>query len=449
MAPTPSQAPSRDGTIVAEIVSRIETTMAEHRLPGFAIGIVRAGQVIYAQGFGKADLDTGKPVTSASVFNVASVSKTFTAVATMQLVEQGKIDLDARLTTYLPYFRLEDPRYADITIRHLLAHISGLPNYVVETVPYWKADEFDHPDRDDGALERGVRNLSSVRLLADPGGPKLLYSSVGYDCLGDVIAKVSGQSYEDYMGQNIFAPLAMKHSTFLLDEVDSGLLTRGYQRDEATGEVTAWPFYPFNRRNSPGGGLFTSIDDLNQAALALLNDGEWHGKQILQATKSCCHVVACLGDGLEQHRPPLRSGVDCRGGGRASFRLAYGHHLRLSGEFHAGAGRCAGCKHHRQLIQRISERSGLLCDEYRDRGDEAAVRYRRITRTETPYGQIRRIQAVRSKHSIPDRAPSERHPGISGRQHGHICCVWLLRQGRCSERMVAALCQSSFGACGN
>lgn len=270
-----------DSTVVAEIEARIAQAMAEHQLPGLAIGIVQAGQVCYARGFGVANMDTGKPVTTATLFNVGSLSKSFTAIAIFQLVEQGKIDLDTKAAEILPYFRLEDARYVDITVRHLLSHTSGLPSEPAETTPPWQVYNFENPDRDDAALERFVRSLHDVRLLAGPGGPTLHYSSVGFDILGDIIAKVSGQTYEEYMRKDVLAPLGMEHSTFLPVEAGGVQLAQGHRRDVATGEVTAWPFLPVNRTRSPNGGLFTSVDDLNQAALALLNRGEWRGKRIV------------------------------------------------------------------------------------------------------------------------------------------------------------------------
>lgn len=278
-----NQAPELDKAVAAKIDSLIEEKMAQHRLPGLAMSIVMDGQVVYTRGAGMADLEHHRPVTSASLFRVASVSKPFTAVAIMQLVELGKLDLDTRLAEVLPYFRLADPRYVAITVRHLLAHTSGLPTDPAETTPPWKAYNFECPDWDEGAAERFVRSLGGLSLLADPGAPNLLYSNVGFDILADVIAKVSGQSYEAYLHQHVLEPLQMAHSTFMLDEADAALLTRPYLRDAATGVVTAWPFYPFNRRHSPSDGLITNLDDLNHWMLMLLNRGEWHGRRIVTA----------------------------------------------------------------------------------------------------------------------------------------------------------------------
>ena len=92
-----------------------------------AVGIIKDKQLVYSQGFGVMNLATGQPLTRQTVFSLASVSKTFTGIAIMQLVEAGKLNIDKPMMAYVPYFRLADERYKAIKIRHLLAHTSGLP----------------------------------------------------------------------------------------------------------------------------------------------------------------------------------------------------------------------------------------------------------------------------------------------------------------------------------
>ena len=283
--PTPEPAAGLDSDMVDEIETLVEDMMADNYLPGVAIGIVKDGEVVYAEGFGEANIQEGKPVTPASLFNMASVSKIFTATAIMQLVEQGLIDLDAPVTDYLPYFRLDDPRYTEITVRHLLSHTSGLPFFDIETEIPWKAKNYENPDNEEGALERHVRAMDHVKLIADPGGDEMLYSTIAFDILGDIVAKVSGQSYETYMQENILEPLGMDHSSFLLEDVDPALLATGYRHEEGSPEATPWEFFPYNRQHSPGAGLIANVDDMNIWALAILNGGELNGARIVE-TKS-------------------------------------------------------------------------------------------------------------------------------------------------------------------
>jgi CubicO group peptidase (beta-lactamase class C family) len=250
----------------------IEQTMKKHQIPGFAIGIVENGKVIYAEGFGIAKLGDKNPVTAKSLFHMASVTKPFVATAIMQQVEQGRIDLDARVNDYLPYFRLKDERFASITIRQMLNHVSGMPD--VEDY------NWDKPEYDDAALERYVRGLNKLSLLGAPG-EKFRYSNIAFEVLGDVIAKVSGMSFESYVQRNILAPLGMKHSTLLVREANPKRLVAPHIRDK-DGRVVVSPVFPYNRPHAPSSTLYSSIDDMNRWALANLNRGELDGKRILK-----------------------------------------------------------------------------------------------------------------------------------------------------------------------
>jgi len=122
----------------------------------------------------------------------------------MQLVEHGKIELEAPLAGYLPYFRLDDERYREMTIRQVLSHTAGMPDM--------DESEYDelvaHPEVDEGAAERYVRRLSHLKLVAAPG-ERFFYSNIAYNVLGDLIAKLSGQSFEDYMKAHILQPAGM------------------------------------------------------------------------------------------------------------------------------------------------------------------------------------------------------------------------------------------------
>ena len=158
--------------------------MTRWGIPGLGIGIVEGNDIVYAKGFGVQSLDTGAPVTLDSIFCVASITKCFVATAVLQLAEQGKIHLDAPLVLYLPYFKLDDERYPQITIRQMLSHTSGMPDL--------EESEYDelvaHPEYDDGAAERYVRGLSSRKMSAAPG-ERFLYSNIAYNVLGELICQ--------------------------------------------------------------------------------------------------------------------------------------------------------------------------------------------------------------------------------------------------------------------
>jgi CubicO group peptidase (beta-lactamase class C family) len=245
----------------------------EHR-PGLAIAVVEGNRVVYARGFGVKRLGTDDPITSRSLFHMASITKTFVATSVMQLVEQGKIDLDAPVVRYLPYFRMADDRYRTITVRQMVTHSSGMPD--VEDY------EWDKPQYDAGSLERYVRSLSERRLLFAPGD-KFQYSNMAFEILGDVIAKVSGQSFDDYVQDHILTPLRMKDSTLLVGRADAGLLTWGHEIDAADRPFPSRVF-PYNRVHSPSSNLHSNVLDMARWAIANMNHGELNGRRILQAS---------------------------------------------------------------------------------------------------------------------------------------------------------------------
>lgn len=245
-------------TVVAQVV---ENALQGHHVPGVAVGVIRDQELIYADGFGIRNLDTGAPMTKNAVMSVASISKAFTAIAIMQLVEAGKVDVDEPYVTYVPYFEMEDERYKAITIRHLLGHHSGMP----ELTPDLFFSEWDDPWSDDEAAERYVRSFKTgVTLNQDPGGDQFIYSDFGYDILADLIHKVSGELFEDYVKHHIFEPLGMNSSTFLLDAVDTEQLVAAHVYDD-DGTPVVWQNFPYARKHAPSSCLHTTVEDLSGA----------------------------------------------------------------------------------------------------------------------------------------------------------------------------------------
>ena len=263
--------------------SRALTSVVEARVPpfvqgvvesfgvaGLAVGIVKGDELIYAQGFGVRSLETGEPVTPRSLFHLASISKPFVATALVQLVEAGKLELDAPVVAYLPYFSLNDERAPRITVQQMLSHVSGIPD----------PQEYDwhQPETDEGALERYVRSLASETLIAAPG-EKHAYSNAAFEVLGDVIAKVSGQTFEDYVKTHILEPLEMHDSTFLLSEVSPALATTPHFGMPPT---TLSDAYPYHRAHAPSSTLHSSVVDMSHWAIAHLHRGRFKDRQILQ-----------------------------------------------------------------------------------------------------------------------------------------------------------------------
>jgi CubicO group peptidase (beta-lactamase class C family) len=251
----------------------LEEIITRWGIPGLGVGIVQDNEIVYTRGFGVQSLETQVPVTPESIFCVASIGKCFVATAVMQLAEQGKIHLDAPLVQYLPYFRLDDERYPQITIRQVLSHTSGMPD--MDESEY---DELiSHPETDEGAAERYVRGLSSRKLAAAPG-ERFLYSNIAYNVLGDLLAKISGQTFEDCMKERILLPAGMPNSTFFLADVDRSKLAVPHLR---TPEMIVNPVYPYHRADAPASFLHTTVVDMCHWCITSLNQGIYDGQRIL------------------------------------------------------------------------------------------------------------------------------------------------------------------------
>lgn len=263
------------GDILERMKNRFEPMIEKMnkriRVPGLTVAVVHGDQMVYARAFGVKSIETGEPMTTRSLFHQASVTKPFVATAVMQLVELGRIDLDQPVVTYLPYFKLADPRYRDITVRQMLTHSSGMPD--VEDYEWEKAVA------DDGALERYVRSITDQQLIAAPG-EKYKYSNMAYEVLGDVIAKVSGLSFEDYVKKHILVPLKMTDTTLLKSEANARLLTTPHIVE--SGQVKISPVYPYNRMHAPSSTLISNVIDMSRWTMANLKRGRFEQHRILK-----------------------------------------------------------------------------------------------------------------------------------------------------------------------
>jgi CubicO group peptidase (beta-lactamase class C family) len=213
---------------MSDLADRIRSYLTEAArsagIPGLAAAVVRDGRAICIEALGVRRVGADEHLAPGHVFHFASVSKPFVATAIMQLVERQDMGLDDRVAEILPYFRLADDDYRKITIRQMLDHTSGMPD--VEDY------EWHNPQFDEGAAERYVRSMACRSLLSAPGSNRQ-YSNLAFDTLGDVIAKVSGVSFEEYIQSNILQPLGMEDSTFMYPEVAETLRTTGHVGDPA------------------------------------------------------------------------------------------------------------------------------------------------------------------------------------------------------------------------
>ena len=181
----------------ADVVDdRIQAIMAERHIPGAAVAVVKDGRVVRMKGYGVASLEFGVPVTTDTVFEIGSVSKQMTAAGVMLLVQDGKVNLDERVSKYLPN---TPEAWKDVTVRHLMTHTSGIKSYSsldgFELAQRMKIDDF-------------IKKLSPHPLEFTPG-EKNIYSNSGFNLLAYIIETLSGKKYIDFMRERIFIPLGM------------------------------------------------------------------------------------------------------------------------------------------------------------------------------------------------------------------------------------------------
>jgi len=249
----------------------VKAEMRAGRIPGASVAIVRDGGILYQNGFGVASPD-GRSVTPQTAFILGSVSKSITALGVMQLVEAGKIDLDAPVQRYVPWFRVADEDASRlVTVRHLLNQTSGLPEAA-------GIKGLADGDTSDGALERHVRLLANEPLTRPPG-KAMQYCNYNYAVLGLIIQTVAGTSYEDYIQRNIFTPLDMRHSFTSQKAAEKQGMATGYRL--WFGIPVAAPGLPFVRGLLPGGYLISSAEDMAHYLIAHLNGGRYLDRSIL------------------------------------------------------------------------------------------------------------------------------------------------------------------------
>ena len=208
--------------------------MERRRLPGLALGIVHNGDLLWGKGYGVANIESGAAVTLDTRFRIASITKTFTATAILQLRDRGLLRLDDPVSAHLDWF---DLRYEDapaITLRNLLTHTSGLPRDSLN--PMWT--EYEAPD-----WERFIADTKSRQPTRAPY-EAYAYSNLGYSLLGGVIAAVSGMPWADYVATHALQPLGM-NETKPVPSIDDPRLATGYTREKHSGRE-AIPFWLMN-----------------------------------------------------------------------------------------------------------------------------------------------------------------------------------------------------------
>ena len=247
--------------------------------PGLAAGIVHGDELVWSAGFGVADLATQRVPDDGTVARVASITKTFTATAILQLRDEGRLGLDDELATHIPEFgrvRETGGRVADVTLRRLLTHYSGLSSET--SLLSWGAEEF--PD-----LQEVIAALPQTEVVI-PADSQWKYSNLAFGLLGEVVTRLSDVPYADYMDANVIDPLGLESTAFERGDLPADQLYTGYDAvipsDPSRGELRVADYRHLNSVTSAG-QLHSTVADLARwISFQFREDGgERGGSQVL------------------------------------------------------------------------------------------------------------------------------------------------------------------------
>jgi CubicO group peptidase (beta-lactamase class C family) len=227
-----------------------------HKLPGISIAIVDDQQLVWKKAYGFSNVESKTPAETNTIYSICSISKLFTSIAIMQLWEAGKLRLDDSVTAVLPSFDLKQQFSGSgpITIRSLLTHSSGLPRE--SDHPYWSAPDFNFP------TEKQVNDRLKNQQTLYPASTYYQYSNLGLTILGEIVAKLSGMSYENYVEQNILKPLRLSDThPWLPKELWGTRMAKGYSSLYRDG--TRKQFSLFDAKGiTAAAGFSSSVEDL-------------------------------------------------------------------------------------------------------------------------------------------------------------------------------------------
>ena len=250
----------------------IREQVEDKRLPALSIALVDDGRIVWAEGFGHADPKTKKAATAETVYRVGSVSKLFTDIAVMRLVEKGLVDLDAPVTRYLPNFQPKNPFKKPITLRHLMAHRSGL----VRESPVGSYFDPKEP-----SLEKTIASLNDTTLLHEPG-TKTKYSNAGVSVVGRVLEVLRKEPFVSSLRRDLLVPLGMESSNFAPTPAIRDRLAKAIMWTYHGKEFAA---PTFELGTAPAGCMYSTVLDLGRFASALCAGGK-SGDEVIVEKKT-------------------------------------------------------------------------------------------------------------------------------------------------------------------
>ncbi|MDD5288213.1 MAG: serine hydrolase [Dehalococcoidales bacterium] len=254
-----------------EIDQYIREQMTQKNIVGMSVAIVNDKEITYLKGFGSASIEKQTQVTPQTIFDLASCSKSFTAMAVLLLWNDGKIDLDQTLKYYIPEFKLADEQASDaITVRELLNQTSGIPGNVTDPLAYHQGPN---------AMKDLVASMTRIHTDRDTAS-SFEYSNLNYALLGALAERVSGKSFDDFVEERIFTPLGMNNST-LKPEVAASL-DRADGHQMMLGKVITRNT-PIYQSAQPAGWVMSSAEDMGKWLIVNMNNGCLNNQQVIPA----------------------------------------------------------------------------------------------------------------------------------------------------------------------
>ncbi|HZU73035.1 MAG TPA: serine hydrolase [Acidimicrobiales bacterium] len=257
---------------IAAIGAALETLAARHKVPGAALAILDGDQLVEAV-TGVANLNTGVEVTPQTLFQIGSNTKLYTTTLVMQLVDQGEVDLDSPVRSYVEDLRLADEKAAgQITVRHLLTHSSGI-----------QGDHFEDFGRGDDCIARYVESLKDITQVHPPGD-RFSYCNSGFTLAGHLVERVTGLPYHQALRDRLLKPLGLSSTTVLVEEMVGFRYAAGHAGGEA-GRPQVVPEIMMSRASAPAGSITsaTAADVLGFVRMHLDGGEGPDGSQVLSA----------------------------------------------------------------------------------------------------------------------------------------------------------------------
>lgn len=229
---------------LAEIDNFVETYRNYLNIPGISLALIKDGKLVYNRHYGIESTITQKPVSESSIFEIASISKTFFAFAVHRLVERGIIDLDKPLFEYLPFVQIQhDERSKLITARYILSHQSGLPNWLWGGPSGWKTNQ-------------------KGELLFTPG-TKYQYSGEGYEYLSRVVQKITGKDIESVINEEVYHPMGIKNSSFFANARLKANIVVGHTEENPM-------FWEPHQEPWVAGSMYSNTEDMSKFVLGMM-----------------------------------------------------------------------------------------------------------------------------------------------------------------------------------